>query len=854
MSSPDNVIRIPPFKYVHILDNNTNITTLETGPAIYIRKEHQTVVTGPNDMIQLAPRQYCIIANPVVLKDGQPELTSFGQVKILHGETKVLTFENNSEPFPLYPGEELVGKVENYLIINQNQVLRLSAVRDFVDEVLKVERKAGDEWQLTGPLTYIPRIEEAILTTVTAEVIKSNTALKLRAKRNCKDSSGKTRKTGEEWLVRQIGSYLPQIDEEVVVLATGFVITEKKCLKLTTDLNFKDIYGIERKAGDIWLVTSNMTQTHIPDVYEKVVKEQEAVILTNREYCVILHPYNSKTRSNNFGKKELRKGEATFFLQPGEVLEENKILAIRILTEDDAILVQANQDFEDGPKKKRKAGEKWLVLGPCEYIPPVEVQIIEQRKRIPLDENEGIYVRNSQTGEVRMETGKTYLLAAHEELWQKDLPELVEYLVTVQKVALPNFTPKYDACGKPVYDSKELKGYKRDRTRVVTYRVPHNYAAQLYDFKLKSGRVVFGPSLLMLGPYEQFTLLSLSAGRPKKENAMKCLTLHLGPSVMFDVVDIETSDHARLQVSLGYNWQFRYNKDDPANCAKLFQVPDFVGDACKSIASRIRGAVSSVSFEDFHKRKKDLIQAAVFGINHDGTPKEELFFSANNLVIKYVDVQNPEPIDTRMKESLFKAQTLNIEITTRTQELNANHQAMKLEQESKGRLEIQKFNDQAQSESAKKNLLLLKADNEGIKMKGNAVAKAKAEAEAELIQIEAEVNQAKMRAEALTIESHAEYEAKKQEFDAEVAYKKAKNELEIKKAKLMAEIETKKFKDLVQAIGSHTLVAMAKAGPEAQAKLLSGLGLKGFLISDGKNPINLFNTANGMLGLPQSGK
>lgn len=30
--------------------------------------------------------------------------------------------------------------------------------------------------------------------------------------------------------------------------------------------------------------------------------------------------------------------------------------------------------------------------------------------------------------------------------------------------------------------------------------------------------------------------------------------------------------------------------------------------------------------------------------------------------------------------------------------------------------------------------------------------------------------------------------------------------------------------------------------------MLKGLGLKGFLVTDGKNPINLFNTANGMLG------
>ena len=35
--------------------------------------------------------------------------------------------------------------------------------------------------------------------------------------------------------------------------------------------------------------------------------------------------------------------------------------------------------------------------------------------------------------------------------------------------------------------------------------------------------------------------------------------------------------------------------------AKLFSVPDFTGDACKAIASRVRGAVAQVQFDDFHK-------------------------------------------------------------------------------------------------------------------------------------------------------------------------------------------------------------------------------------------------------------
>lgn len=64
----------------------------------------------------------------------------------------------------------------------------------------------------------------------------------------------------------------------------------------------------------------------------------------------------------------------------------------------------------------------------------------------------------------------------------------------------------------------------------------------------------------------------------------------------------------------------------------------------------------------------------------------------------------------------------------------------------------------------------------------------------------------------------------------------------------MARIEIDKFKTIIDAIGKETLVAISKAGPEMKAKMLKGLNLKGFLVTDGKNPINLFNTANGMLG------
>lgn len=67
-------------------------------------------------------------------------------------------------------------------------------------------------------------------------------------------------------------------------------------------------------------------------------------------------------------------------------------------------------------------------------------------------------------------------------------------------------------------------------------------------------RVVFGPDLVMLGPDEQFTLLSLSGGKPKRPNLIKALCLLLGPDFCTDIVVVETADHARLSLQLSYNW------------------------------------------------------------------------------------------------------------------------------------------------------------------------------------------------------------------------------------------------------------------------------------------------------------
>jgi len=781
----------------------------------------------------IPPRHYVVIGNPIIRnKDGQPETDEYNNIRLKHGDEEI---RDTKEPFALYPGEQLIGKVSPLQVVAANAALRLRCIRDFTD-ANGVARSAGDEWLFPGPGTYYPSVEVQVVEIIRATIIRENQALKLRARRKLTDQNGSERQAGEEWLIRTAGAYLPGVDEEVVETVKAHVLTDKKALHLRAKRNFVDVFGKQRKAGQEWLVTIDDTETHIPDVYEELVGEVRITTLNNRQYTIVLDPLDQNGK-NRLGKKELRKGEISFFLAPGERLE-NGIQNIHVLDGEEALLLRAKESFSDTSSGKdavtRSPGDKWMIQGPCDYIPTIEVEIIEKRRTIPLDENEGIYVRDLNTGKVRAVIGESYLLKSNEELWEKELPEGIDGLLT-----------RREYTGS---ESGKSKVEIPDKTRVVTYRAPHNSAVQVYDYNKNQSRVQFGPDLVMLGPDEHFTLISLSGGKPKQQDAIKSLCILLGPDFMTDIVTVETSDHARLSLQLAYNWYFDISKENPDDAASIFSVPDFVGDACKSIASRVRGAVASSSFDDFHKNSADIIRGAVFGKNPDGSPRKNLKFKANNLVITGIDIQSVEPIDQRTRDSLQKSVQLAIEITTKSQEATARHEAQRKEQEARGKLERQKINDEAEAERARANLVKLQAQSAAVESTGQAAAEAKARAEADIIEGRAAVEQAKLRSEANTIRANADLEQTKKRQEAEITHKQSLNELELEKAKKLAEIEVTKFAEIVEAIGPATIQKIAQAGPEMQARLLGGLGLKGIMITDGNSPINLFNTANGLIG------
>ena len=74
--------------------------------------------------------------------------------------------------------------------------------------------------------------------------------------------------------------------------------------------------------------------------------------------------------------------------------------------------------------------------------------------------------------------GHTYMLTQDEELWQKELPANVEALLASPRDPLADRSDR----------TRPAEVKDRNKTRVVSFRVPHNAAVQVYDYREKAAR------------------------------------------------------------------------------------------------------------------------------------------------------------------------------------------------------------------------------------------------------------------------------------------------------------------------------------------------------------------------------
>eukprot|EP00828_Plagiopyla_frontata_P033497 TRINITY_DN434_c0_g1_i3.p1 TRINITY_DN434_c0_g1~~TRINITY_DN434_c0_g1_i3.p1 ORF type:complete len:1103 (+),score=209.21 TRINITY_DN434_c0_g1_i3:125-3433(+) len=779
--------KLQPYQFIHVLDKTTNLTRIEFGPQNYVEQPNEKVINSVQNMISLPLKSYCMINNPVqIINEDKYQFENlFGR-----NQLKVAEKLTDCQPFPLYPNESIQGNVQRMMVVESGQMLKIQQLDDWEG------KKVGEQWLIKGPLVYYPNLHEKVITIINTFIMKPLQALKVKAIQDMTDCQGIERVAGELWLIRNRQSYLPQVNEQLLCVVTAKILTETVALHLKATNNFTDIYGIQRKTGEQWLLTYETSPYHILDIYEELIKEIELTVIGRLKYCIIKNPYDKEKKRNLIGRLVIKEGPCAFFLYPGEeILQiEEKI----ILQADEACTFQIKEPLEiklpDQKIKKLKTGETLRLFGPQQLIIPLEAEEPSFQNKVLLSKTQGIYIRNVSTGQIKTIKGTSYLLQIDEEFY-------TDYKIPAQiKHLIPPVVEQYN---------------------MITNYCPFNHAVQIYDFNKKDSMVVIGPKFTCLEPQQQFTVISVSGGIPKKPFFETFINICLGPNFITDQVTVETADHALLDINICYQVKFQIDQNSSnEEKNKIFKVKDYVADLCYQIASITRSATSQISFEEFHKSSAQYIQKAIFG------NEKEKILPLNNLVIQNVDIQSIEPIDKQISQNLEKNVALAIQITTNRQEANAMHEAEVLDQQAQQLIEQQIILDQQQIQQYKLNLFELQAESKRILSQSHEVSTIIAKQEKIKIEMNTKLQAIELKMKSQGIRFKQSLNSLSSKSKIQLQHEQLKNEIELEKLKKLSEIESQKIDKMTKILGQEVLQALQQLEPLTKQKLVQSLGIK----------------------------
>lgn len=760
-------------EYTHVEDTDSCEVLTLLGPLVFPLKAcHRVLPPAPLPCVVVPPAHYVIVLNPV-LRTGEEasgrrnrkgagyplvckddDTTSTTQSPLLLRQPTVAVarpgqreIRFSQPPFPLFPGEALEGPPAPLLLLRHGEALLLTCTEAFaysdedrarrsaaVPEPLSAGRSAGDRYYFKGPGHYYPRVEERqegrlVTATVLSAASQAAYVTAIEAFTDETATTAVQRRAGETWTVRTTGAYFPPPRARVAKVVAAVPLPPRRSLLVEALGDFTDHYtGEERRAGQRWLVTrESVGSAYVPCHLEHIHEDsRECVDLADGTYCVVLNPSKKSSDKKEkkggdgteWGGRELRVDPCSFYLGPSEQLVGGAATAAFALSKDEALLVEAREAFTDATGADRAVASRWLVRGHCSYTPELAVRPLELRHVILLNQKEGVYVRNTRTGEIKSVHGRPFMLSEDEELWEKPVSRYVRRLMAAPRQCIraleePDIIADWELStrrdaqamlmasseslpGSPMADTGFVRGWGQQqqqqqpqvndqgvreqptdtrRYAVVSVNVDQNTFVRLQDTNKGTSRVVAGPAAVTLEPYEEFTRVSLSGGRPKEPHQIHALSLFLGPDYMSDMIEVETLDHARLKLELAYNWELDTADLDGA-LSRVFTIPDFIGEACKTLASRVRVAIASATFESFHRNSSAVVRQAIFSAAADGSTEvrgDSLYFLVNGLRITNVDLQSVEPVDKKTRSALAKSVQLAVEIITKSQENEATH-------------------------------------------------------------------------------------------------------------------------------------------------------------------------------------
>jgi len=98
-----------------------------------------------------------------------------------------------------------------------------------------------------------------------------------------------------------------------------------------------------------------------------------------------------------------------------------------------------------------------------------------------------------------------------------------------------------------------------------------------------------------------------------------------------------------MRMTLSYYGQFLPDEKVKKDPGLIFSISDYIGIVCKTVASRIRGNISKISYNEFHIKNTSYVNSAIFGNN------KEICFG-NNFVLTRVDVKSIKQSDPKIQK------------------------------------------------------------------------------------------------------------------------------------------------------------------------------------------------------------
>ena len=442
----------------------------------------------------------------------------------------------------------------------------------------------------------------------------------------------------------------------------------------------------------------------------------------------------------------------------------------------------------------RLTGEIKTVKGPQMYLPDPRVEVVVKRK-LTEKECELWYPGNSEALTFNRGLSEKDITRKANRGEMKNLNDVINsaYSTSNQEDTLAIFEANANISRGVSYTKPRTICLDTKYDGAVGISVWTGYAVNVVS---KSGNreVLCGPVTRLLDYDETLEVLSLSTGKPKTTDyLLNTVYLRTENNKISDIINVQTKDFVDVQIKVSYCVDFLKEYKD-----KWFSVENyikFLSDRCRSLMKR---EAKKHNIQEFYQDATDITRRVVLNISDDKNEKADApkapngrLFKENGMLIKDVEV-------------------LSVGVESSVAKILNDHQ----------------------SEIIRKNLELSDAEARAAVIKKIAQyereeAELKNENRMHEIELDNEVTQAKLEAEALEQAKRNEVsKAQKMALkdlqpilndvlDAELARDKARNEADINNRKEMAEIEKAKQEAYAETVEK----IMSSIGPDLVAAL-----------------------------------